>query len=102
MLPCVGEPGAQALLTPIERFRLKSENPQLLVQPIDLSPEGEPASLASRKNEARLSLALKAVGMGTWEWDVPANHMEWDARMHQLFGLEPGEFRGQIRGFPGA
>ena len=68
------------------------------MQSIDLTP-GEPPSLATRKNEARLSLALKAVGMGTWEWNVLENKMEWDARMHLLFGLEPGGFGGTYEDF---
>jgi phosphoserine phosphatase RsbU/P len=87
-----------------ERFRLnttehKVPDPELLVQSLDLTPGGEPSSLASRKNEARLNLALKAVGMGTWEWDVLDNRMEWDARMHHLFGLGPGEFGGRFEDF---
>ncbi len=69
------------------------------MQSINLKPGGDPPSLATRKNEARLSLALKAVGMGTWEWDVLADHMEWDARMHHLFGLGPGEFGGRYEDF---
>ncbi len=69
------------------------------MQSIELPPGGESTSLASRKNEARLSLALKAVGMGTWEWDVLENSMEWDARMHHLFGLGPGEFGGHYDDF---
>jgi sigma-B regulation protein RsbU (phosphoserine phosphatase) len=55
--------------------------------------------VTSRKNEVRLSLALKAVGMGTWEWNVLEDHMEWDARMHHLFGLGPGEFGGRYEDF---
>ncbi|MGA3171210.1 MAG: SpoIIE family protein phosphatase [Chthoniobacteraceae bacterium] len=79
---------------------ITSQNPNpLLVQSIDLRPEGHAPSLASRKNDARLSLALKAIGMGTWEWDVPGNHMDWDARMHHLFGLEPGKFGGRYEDF---
>lgn len=74
-------------------------DPEPLVRPIDLTSGGGHSSLASCKNEARLSLALKAVGMGTWEWDVLKNHMEWDARMYQLFGLGPGEFGGRYEDF---
>jgi sigma-B regulation protein RsbU (phosphoserine phosphatase) len=68
------------------------------VNPIELT-SGDETTLASRKNEARLSLALKAIGMGTWEWDVLANRMEWDARMHNLFGLGPGDFGGRYEDF---
>lgn len=66
---------------------------------IDFTSGAEPSSLISRKNEARLSLALKAVGLGTWEWDVLEDRMEWDARMYQLFGLEAGEFGGTYEDF---
>jgi phosphoserine phosphatase RsbU/P len=66
---------------------------------LNLSRGAEPTSATSRKNEARLSLALKAVGMGTWEWNVPEDRMEWDARMHQLFGLGPEEFGGKYEDF---
>jgi sigma-B regulation protein RsbU (phosphoserine phosphatase) len=69
------------------------------MQSIDTTTGTEPASLTNRKNEARLALALKAVGMGTWEWDVLANRMEWDARMHQIFGVEPGAFGGRYEDF---
>ena len=69
------------------------------LQSLDLNAGGEPASLSTRKNEARLNLALKAVGMGTWEWDVLEDRMEWDARMHNLFGLGPGEFGGRYEDF---
>jgi sigma-B regulation protein RsbU (phosphoserine phosphatase) len=71
----------------------------LLAQSLDIAPGGEPASISSRKNEARLSLALKAVGMGTWEWDVLEDKMDWDARMYQLFGLGPEEFGGRYEDF---
>jgi sigma-B regulation protein RsbU (phosphoserine phosphatase) len=71
----------------------------LTVESLDQISVGEPASLNSRKIEARLKLALKAVGMGTWEWDVLEDRMEWDARMHNLFGLEPGGFGGRFENF---
>ncbi len=42
----------------------------------------------------RLSLALDAGGLGTWRWDMATGRVEWDTRLEQLFGLEPGEFPG--------
>jgi len=69
------------------------------VHSIDIAGGVEPASLLRRKSEARLSLALKAIGMGTWEWDVETDRMEWDHRMDQLFGLGPGEFGGNYESF---
>jgi sigma-B regulation protein RsbU (phosphoserine phosphatase) len=46
-----------------------------------------------RDSEAdRVSLALSAAEMGTWDLDVSAGVIWWDDRMHSLFGLAPGAF----------
>jgi sigma-B regulation protein RsbU (phosphoserine phosphatase) len=74
-------------------------DPELFAQSLDLAQGAGHAALSVRKNDARLSLALKAVGMGTWEWDVLGDRMEWDARMHHLFGLGPGGFGGRYEDF---
>ena len=39
--------------------------------------------------------------MGTWDWDVPAAVIWWDERMHALFGLAPGAFKGSYEDFLG-
>lgn len=39
----------------------------------------------------RLALATKAGGVGVWDWDVGSDQMTWDAQMHALYGLPPGE-----------
>jgi phosphoserine phosphatase RsbU/P len=49
----------------------------------------------------RLHLALSSAEMGTWDWDVPAAAMWWDERMHDLFGLAPGAFKGSYEDFLG-
>ena len=49
----------------------------------------------------RLSLALSSAEMGTWDWDVPASEIWWDDRMHALFGLAPGAFKGSYEDFLG-
>jgi len=96
--------GLQSRFPFAERFSLKkpehkTSHAVVPASSLELAPGGGPASLSMRKNEARLNLALKAVGMGTWEWDVLEDRMEWDARMHQLFGLEPGAFGGRYEDF---
>jgi PAS domain S-box-containing protein len=47
-----------------------------------------------RETEKRLRLALNAANMGTWVWDSVADTVVWDARQFELFGIAPGEFRG--------
>jgi PAS domain S-box-containing protein len=54
---------------------------------------------AARESAERLRLALGASQTGTWDWHIPANHVEWDDSTHRQFGLEPGEFEGTFEGF---
>jgi diguanylate cyclase (GGDEF)-like protein/PAS domain S-box-containing protein len=37
----------------------------------------------------RSALALAAGGMGTWDWDIAADRLVWDAQESCLFGLAP-------------
>ena len=39
--------------------------------------------------------------MGTWDWDLPTGVIWWDERMHALFGLAPGAFKGSYEDFLG-
>ncbi len=48
----------------------------------------------TRELAEHLALALEAGGFGTWRWDMATGEMVWDARIEQLFGLEPGTFDG--------
>jgi sigma-B regulation protein RsbU (phosphoserine phosphatase) len=56
----------------------------------------------SSSEQDRLNLALSSAEMGTWDWDVPADAIWWDERMHALFGLAPGTFKGSYEAFLGS
>ncbi|WP_293354429.1 MULTISPECIES: PAS domain-containing protein [unclassified Microcoleus] len=43
-----------------------------------------------QQNEERLHLALKAAGMGTWEWQIPKNCVVWSNLVGPIFGLPLG------------
>ena len=43
-------------------------------------------------NEARLSLAVKAGGVGIWDWDIVADKLNWDDQMFVLYGLNKEDF----------
>ena len=47
----------------------------------------------------RLDLALSFAEMGTWDWDLPTGVIWWDERMHALFGMAPGTFKGSYQDF---
>ncbi|WP_293342889.1 response regulator [Microcoleus sp. CAWBG58] len=50
-------------------------------------------------SEERLRLGLDAARMGTWDWNIPDNHITWSSNMEDLFGLGPGEFDGSYYQF---
>lgn len=54
---------------------------------------------ALREKSQRLRLALEGSQMGTWDWNVRNDSVDWDAYHHPLFGLRPGEFSGKFAGF---
>jgi PAS domain S-box-containing protein len=54
---------------------------------------------ALRAAESRLSLALEAGKIGTWEWDVATGRLTWDARQLELFGLTPDGFDESVETF---
>jgi PAS domain S-box-containing protein len=49
--------------------------------------EREQAVDQARQNEERLTLALSAAQMGTWDWDIPADKASWSDRSKEIFGL---------------
>ena len=48
--------------------------------------EHEAAATRSRLDEAQ-----RASGIGSWEWDIPNNHVVWSDELFRIYGLEPGE-----------
>jgi PAS domain S-box-containing protein len=51
---------------------------------------------ALRSERERLRLALDAGGMGDWEWDIATNSVSWSESLHEIFGMEPGQFGGSF------
>jgi PAS domain S-box-containing protein len=45
-------------------------------------------------SEARSNLAQQAGGVGVFDWDVSNDQVHWSAELQNLFGLQPGEFKG--------
>ena len=54
---------------------------------------------ALRAAESRLSLALEAGRIGTWEWSPAQGRLVWDDRQLELFGLTPDQFDGCVETF---
>jgi PAS domain S-box-containing protein len=48
---------------------------------------------------ARLDLAVRAAGIGVFDWHVPSGRVVWSEEEERIFGLEPGTFEGDIEGW---
>lgn len=65
-----------------------------------LTPDGlHPVQIAPQSQEERLLLALEGAQVGTWDWNLASDQMDWSEGMERLFGLEPGRFDGRYDSF---
>jgi PAS domain S-box-containing protein len=48
----------------------------------------------ARRGEERLRFALDAASMGTWDWDLATNAVQWSDNLTAIHGLEPSAFDG--------
>ncbi|WP_334164215.1 sensor histidine kinase [Phenylobacterium sp.] len=58
--------------------------------------ERKRAEAALRESEQRLDLAVRAHGVGIFDWHIPSGRVLWSEEEERLFGLEPGTFDGRI------
>ncbi|WHZ14505.1 MAG: hypothetical protein OJF52_001344 [Nitrospira sp.] len=54
---------------------------------------------ALRVSEERLRLALEAAQLGTWDWDMRTNAVQWSDNVHAVFGLPRGGFTGTYEAY---
>ena len=54
---------------------------------------------ALRESESRLSIAMAAGQMGSWEWRLADNTVSWSETLERIHGLQPGTFAGSLEAF---
>lgn len=54
--------------------------------------EAKQAQEALAQSEVQLRMALDAARIGTFDWDVPNDHITWSRWHEELWGFSPGEF----------
>lgn len=57
------------------------------------------AEQSLRESEETLRLALEAGAIGTWDWDITRDKVQWTPRTYELHGLKPDEFGGTVESF---
>ena len=61
----------------------------------DVEDEKDKTEAVAQKLQSvrdRLTLATQAGGIGIWDWDVAKNHLVWDEKMYELYGVDPDDF----------
>jgi PAS domain S-box-containing protein len=53
----------------------------------------------ARRRERRLLAAQQLSGLGSWEWDVERNVVDWSDELFRIYGLEPGSFAATFEGY---
>jgi PAS domain S-box-containing protein len=54
---------------------------------------------SARRSAERLRFALDAASMGTWDWDLASNQVQWSDNLERLHGLPPGTFDGSFASY---
>jgi len=52
-----------------------------------------------RRSEEQLRFALDAASMGTWDWDLTTNAVQWSDNLAQIHGLPPDSFDGTFASY---
>src|SRR5918993_3599940 len=53
----------------------------------------------ARRNEQSLRFALEAASMGSWDWDLKTNQVDWSENLAPLHGLPAGSFGGTFAAY---
>lgn len=52
-----------------------------------------------KEESERLRLAMEAAQMGTWNWNIQENHVDWSPETMRIFGTNPEDFAGTLEGY---
>jgi two-component system sensor histidine kinase/response regulator len=52
-----------------------------------------------RRREEQLAEAQRVAHLGSWEWDVDADELQWSDELYRIFQLSPGGFDGTFEGY---
>ncbi len=85
--PCHSPSQVRWFQARVTRFPGASPTP-LVISHFDITSLKQ-AEADLREISTRWQLATAAGELGVWEWDLAADRLLWDVRMHAIFGVEP-------------
>ena len=72
------------------------------VNPLDHVQLSDSSPISNRRRlERRLLSVQNLAGLGSWEWDVERNVVDWSDELYRIYGLEPGAFTATFEGYLG-
>jgi len=73
--------------------QLEALNAELERRVANRTAELEAQTERLRTSEERRSLALSAGDMGSWQFDIAADRLEWDEGQYRIYGVDPAHFQ---------
>jgi PAS domain S-box-containing protein len=64
-----------------------------------ISVSTTPPGAAALSDARRLLAAQQLTGIGSWEWDVARNTVEWSDELYRIHGMQPGTFAGTFEAY---
>jgi PAS domain S-box-containing protein len=71
----------------------------IIASQVAFAVERTRAEAQARRSEERLRFAMEAASMGTWDWDVTTQAVQWSDNLERLHGLRPGTFDGTFSSY---
>ena len=68
---------------------------------IDLDQRVRERTAALADANIHLTEAQRLANLGSWRWDIAANKITWSEQLFEIYGLQPGEFKGTLQEFVG-
>ena len=68
---------------------------------IDLDQRVRERTAALADANIHLTEAQRLANLGSWRWDILANKITWSEQLFEIYGLQPGEFKGTLQEFVG-
>ncbi len=79
------------LVNAIPEFTATDELQQIVITFINISDRKQAEQQLKQLSE-RFNVAIQSAQIGIWDWNIPTNHLIWDDRMYQLYGIHPDDF----------
>ncbi|MEA1051531.1 PAS domain S-box protein [Lamprobacter modestohalophilus] len=73
-----------------------NQQPRLMAILRDISQQKQAEQQLIESRE-RLQLATDAAEFGIWDYDLERDRLFWDARMFELYGVDPAHFQGRFQ-----